>query len=838
MIIYPLMLFVQPVALVAPLAQQPVAQATAAQPTWRADITARDAAQQQRGVEAATSVDPAELLRLWRETDRFDVRAAVARALAARGDDGAAALLTLCRENAFYREPEAGMLIEKAVGSRGPGALALLEAETTNEGASAKAETRPWGRFTREPSVNALAAGILQAAKVPIEQTARAWLDSSNPHLRAAAWRLYFSIPQPARSEFILADRGAPGFIFTALGWTATEAALFPREHAAFVDGVNRLLATEAETLNLEVVLSICDAMQQTNGSMIQRGYLPVVQPDWSPPPAVLARLQREAIGSQHNQAARVVLRCQNADPAFLHAWLKMRQRGIESVSPLTALEGAPDAVIAAITDEEAAVIASDPPSWGVWEPSPHPVLMERLGARAVPSLVSNLKQTRYPSVAALASHWLAILAQRGVDVSAAIPVLIDRLKRLPPGENGRCGGTFARALLTIAPNDQATHQTIESLIARAARNWEYEYPAGETLELLVRTRPDDPWVAALVATVSTTKVHKLNGRLRKLQGLGLLRPTDEEQNRHAVTLNGTAYEPYVRAALKYEQGPLPTPPPPEDDASPQSRAEAVGHLTAAKRLTPEARAALLHVLTRPLTAEVLRAAEADPYTHAPWAEELATIRAVMRTLIARMEADDALRNDVFAALKDTPDVAIALLAVLNTDPPWHIAAANIAPPPDSAASLTAHLTERLADPLAPTPRVIGDLRAVPRVASTDPAVVRLLVQLIRFGPGEVPAAAMQSLGSCRPFTPALLEVVREGLGDPRISLRTAAVNAACEAGPDAAPLVPDVIRLGDWLKGYADGVEISRILRLIAPLDPKAQAYIKTHTPSSPLGR
>jgi hypothetical protein len=688
----------------------------------------------------------AALVELWTTTNRFDVRAHIARVFVARGPAGAHGLRQLAQAEIEDREGDTARLLIASLVSIGPPALDIAGDEHTTG-----VELYALARAADELGVDAL----------PIADRLLALPDTEVRLGVIYHWLRLLPVPARAQRALALARddndlvRGQAGMLLGELAWTDADRAANPEASERYATALTTLLDSDNE----HVVRGAIAGMTRNNVPIDPQRLMDLALAEqrwfWARVQALSAYL---AIHDDARSATAAVL---DLLPRFpLEACIALATID-ESRIPTGRV---PD-IVAVLPQAQSRDLSLAGDLLAPLGPGSQP----RVGVRAIPALTDAVRSDD-DTLAGLAAETLAAL---GPHAASAIPTLIARLGRDPTGWHGY---TLVRAALAIAPDDPRVHATLTSIIQNPRTD---PSVAGNALRDLRTAHPDAPWVAALARPALASPDHPLHD-----YAIAAAPPrhtaTVDDIARFIAELHDTTA---TDTAWAFANGDGPdTNPPGALLAERDRRLRAAYALRALAPAHDAAIIALIGALKSPVT-EFPRPPE--------WHED-AGARRRASVWHMRHQADVAiaaslariihLDADAFAraveALRDHP-AALGLL--LSSPVRQHNGDLE---PPRPPADLTADQIRLCEAALWPVARTEHDFQstqanailALARLPGLDAERLEGLRDIALFGQGhDGPPAAIVALGRAAPHDEATLALIRGHADDPRRRVRDAA---------------------------------------------------------------
>lgn len=766
------------------------------------DLSALDQAVQSRAVETLTNAGDdtlPSLIQLWHETDRFDVRKRIALILTRHGSAGTSAFLEICRHNAVFNNSGQRELIVRGLAALGPRSIeeVATAAEQSNAGAA---------------SVLGYLIAELQCDPAPY---ARRLLSNPVPEVRAKAIRLIQRLPIPERSELlveVLKDANPSvraEAAHDAVKWTQADREAAPDQFSAYVS-------------------ELCGLVQSSDDAVVRC--------------AVVTLLAHDAKCPDGLASLRAVFR----DPArefwlrvsAMKAYITLHEDQAVAVGEVVALvSAAPAAVCAALEDVDGKLIPDQAiaalasvmrharnreTEWGE-------SVLVNIGERAVPELIRTLSDGEEQS----SGHAAEVLSQIGPPAVDALPALLDELKSRGHGWHGE---RYVRAIIAIDASSAPVREALTRLITEPGEPMR-RYVAGAAIEQLIRTHGEQAWVQDLVKLVIDADEHPLRERVFHYPPRSIASVLDADQARLRTELLETSSRDEAwQFALGL--GPEPTEPPALSQER-DRRTRAATALRALERWEP----ATIDALLKAASSEIADLPAPPTYGEYPTGDQ----RAAMRRIVWELEryCIDTIASTLTAVMHRRPDVCASVVEKLG-ERPYALAAALSSPifegptahhltlPDDPGIAALNALASQAVIVTPGSSRQAWALAALGRLPTTDPRRLQVLMNVIHFGAGEAgPPAAMVGLGFTHAITPEILQVIKEGLSDARVEMRSAAVTAAGNAGPDARELVDPLLAVGRRWLTYSIGSNVAQALPRIAPDDDRVRAFLAEYEAS-----
>ncbi len=771
-----------------------------------ADLSALDRATQLAAVDAliASDEDPKiGLLRLWRTTDRSDVRAMVARVLARRSHDGVDTLLAIASIRGpqwTERHPE---MIAWALAPHGePGVLAFVDADPTVASAAGR-----------------IAVTAASMAGMDLRDLVADMISSKDPRRQAFVLRQFrWSLDAPQTSMWVVemcrrGDLQAQGAAARALPvWTAEQREVDPRGFREYQRALEALLSPQ----DAPIAIWVMEALAKNGGATPNAaGRLKSIAEDPS------------AGEKERTAAMRLLVAIDRAPEAqaefneYVVAQLEQMPRAVGRSLALLDPDMISDEILRLLIESPDRGARNDAFN-GLMRPfgSDRQSDLSRqveLSRRLAPLLIEQLR--RGGDDASSAAAMLGWLRRPGPEVVEALLV----------ADSDANGHQWA-ALLRFAPDDPRFRAVIESAFRpEVARN---QPPKGaqkfimalrmhhgnsaEWIGQLLRPvaqNPDHPWRELLSFIPSPDVLIAMDG----YSGLVIPAIVDDSQRREWQRSAGRSRNPNTslllterelrkNAAEAIRKHPLPSSE--EIDAL----LEAIFRIPLDK---PTPRAASRAVLNNPRYRATLEANLYDFQVGQAMARALA--QALMRrpqsiepAIRALANRPTALALTLAARVKDADGDEAAFVPVpVGLDDRLQAAVFRAL-----SRGMDRHGKERYF-------RNQAFAVALARAPLTDPAILaRLLSDARTASTYDAINDAVQALGHYRPVTPDAIETIREAVIGPPRGNRVAAIQGAAALGPEGLPLLEDLMAAAR--KTYTHGHLELNAIRAIAPDDPR----------------
>jgi hypothetical protein len=746
-----------------------------------ARLTSRDREAQAVAVRdlSATSACESALVDTWKSTKRFDVRAGIAEILLARGDAGLARFIELVRGDRTEIGGEF-TLLARALAARGMDAIPIIE----RDGRLVGMARRIVGVMGASPE-----AGAREKAVAFGEALLRRLLASSNPSVRSTAMEHLELLPVAERLDAIVrasqsSDASERSAALARLSlarfaaWMASEAEAGPVAFGRYVEAVCELAASD----QADVAGPACAALgaigtapiaHERRLALLRRA---VRDPRWRANPRELAMRGLLLADPDVHRAVMEVVAVAKTEPRVVGEVLEsLRAEDIpdEAIEPLVAVLSRADGY-------------NGNQLWSV---------LVRLKVRAVPALVGALGSTingpTAPKETTQTRDLCSALGAIGTDAIVALPTLLTVAR---PESNDRYAGTALAAALCIAPRDEEVGRLLHQAVRRASTDPAAAMVAWEAINVVLnrsRKRPellDAIGIEAIARTILVERIEPLCPVFRAHPVVA-----------HALMKERTALE----AALR----------------EPRWR----GPLLWAMRETAEPPPWLIDVLIA--LAKEAQSRVPDPANGASPDELLPMPLAV--TLARICDLDPVARERVCLALHSFPQ-ALCEIATARYETGPHRLPVMPSMPASVVDVLEAELEPRL-ERLESGQR--NAILAYARLPNATKERSARLLDIVRYGEGaNGPVAALEGLGSLRPFVESNLAVMREHLHHPHYEMVAAAMKGAELSGPHAVSLVKDLVALGSAAPGYATETDAYTAVKAIAPdtTDPEVVAFMK----------
>jgi hypothetical protein len=772
-----------------------------------------------RGVQAEAVAELADgcdgcearLIELWETTDRFDVRVHVVRVFEARGAAGVPHLVELAMSDAARGTGGEQTLVHRALARQGKHALEALVAAAM--GGESRLVYTIWCVATELDE--------------DLEPIARALLGSESEETRASVLsQLERWLPVWTRCDLLLAALDDPSDRVRAAGAAYPGYPVIPEpERRASPERFERYLDRLVQLLDSE-------------DTMVVRGAALTIAAHKVARPGALDRLLELARDPSLEFVARM---------AVMRAALSLSENpratatelgGLIDEYPFAVCQALATVEPEAISDELVVRIVETLPSAGHRDGNDAADLIvmpgssrdrRRLGLRALDALVEALVSGD-DDLARLAAN---VIRDLGEPASAAVPTLVQQLDH----SNAYRAGASATALTRVAPDDPRVRAALAAFIRRDLGDPAHRGVSGELLWRLVRERPDDPWVRELAAPAFHSPDHPLHRSVMRSPPAEVADIIEPDVPRIIQELLDAPARD-EKWAFAQGRGPEPDPVDLLDERDRRS--------TAARALaiidTPPTE--VIDAFVEALRSDVLEApepsSERDP--HRPdrrggsarfvWETEIGVAYIVAGALASALSEEPRLTGGVIDALAGRP-VALSLTLtglIRDGQPGYRLLDVPADLPPATIDAALEALLARAETPTKPEiyqGRVIAALGNLP---TDDPRRVALLRRLVLYGQREAPRSALAALGRVRPVTRSTLDMVREHLDDPRWKMRSAALAAAGYAGPDARPLIDELVALGADALNSSTGSFVASALEKIDPDDPRVIEYLESH--------
>lgn len=779
-----------------------------AQPSLVTELIPPDRVRQSAAVErlalAANEHDDT-LIDLWQSTDRFDVQAGIAEVFRRRGQSGIAPLIALTRIRITDHDRGAHELLTRALADAHPDSTEALIRDI---------ESEPGGN-------GYILSRLLRRTDADLHPVFTRLAESEAAHARfTAASQLLPWLPLPERSHAALRLARDPDErtrrAVQLPPWTDAERHADPAAFAAYLDGIIALLA-EREPGDLPHI-ALHTLIQSNASSPALFDAAQSIAADPQTPSQTRAQALRVYLNCHESKAAGTlaVLHYLDADPqATCHA-LGFADLDALSEESVRAIVG----TLARAQTSEFNTAAELIMPVRRHADAPH------IGRRALPALLDALRDGDDELSRAAAS----VLGSFGAEAAEAVPLLIARLTRHDGWQSDPKNQAYCAALVAINPDHPDARPVLTHLVQHSGDGLA-KYVSGNTLQALVRARPELDWVRDLVAEVLANASHPLHDfamRFPSPEVADLLEPNTERLIQELVTTTardaawtfalGTAGEPADPSALTQERD---------------------KRITAARaiRVMQDPLPQVFSTLILALQSDILEAPEPPADTPTP-SRQAATLRTTWETERAICtEIAGTLANHIdqhpehFALVVEQLDAHPIALCFVVSSPIWVTGSTSrpLAFPDDLSTEHLGILARALAS-TAPIympydPRQEWAIDALGRLPTNVPKRIDTLLTLLYHGRGSsAPPAALAALGHTRPITPDLLEIIGQHLNDPRHRMRSAACVAAGHAGPSAAPLIPMLIEMGQAQPGTGNSLDAIRALQQIAPDHPEIE--------------
>lgn len=772
----------------------------AAQPASPIDrLSAMDLNVQAAAVDelAAGTPDEAALAALWNATDRFDVRVRIAQVYERRGVAGLIPLLDLAAAARGKQQPETRHLIARSVTACGPDVLRRIAKQCDGT----KLELI---RLLPRVAVN-------MGAEAEIAPIARALTSSTNQNVRnAAITELSVFLPAPERSALLLGALKGGGnewsrskLVELLPVWSAEERAAHPEEFRGFLESLEGLLTSEPSRTTLKALRII-----RRHATPLPHGAA-ALESSFNRPSATPA--EREA-----------ALRAMIATSASTEAALDMAGRLLDREPALTALAlseidpaAIPEPLIERLLELGPKCLTPRHGNAVTLLIAPYWPDMRGVGERAVPALRRTLENAPLPQ-AALAAQLLAALGVHTPDVFAATT------RRFEACTDESLRVDLVYSMLKISPDDPATQSAVRRIFERIPGGPEQPPTIQGLVFTLTLDHRSRPWVSAVLESIQSEQDSATGQMIRAYAARLPLDLSEDEQRLLAVDASAAAsLEAQLAFALAKSDEAAP------DDAAEKRRREAIGRLARARTLSPAAVEALTDVL--------LQTSRIDRETEAVASQSPRRDAAVVLQRKASELASEAYRALIFdpgrSALGSRPLPPTVLFERLKGDPAMLVHALGSLPPDSAAIPANAAPTLLAAAETVHASKSLNSrygasaCRALALLPPGTPGRDEALLRELRFGAGDQrPLWAFRSLVDSRPDATSKLDLIREGLDDPRYLIRDAAIQAAQKLGPKAAPVLDRLSALARPADSWErPSLFLSKALREIAPGDPDA---------------
>lgn len=772
-------------------------------------LSAKDRERQADAVDELAAIGPEvseQLVSLWNETDRFDVRAHVVQVAERWELEGVPLLMELSRQRTNRDNWDWRSLLVNAFVDLGPDAVPVIIANGMRNSGGI---SHPY------------LSSILRALEIDPEPIANQFLASSTVEVRIRALYLMDQrLPIQRRSIFIAraaqdaeerVSRTA-AFDLTYPKWSDQDKQEWPDEFKEFT----RILVSLLDSPDEIVIRGAASALR--NHGCSDPSALPRLRAIfeteeaidfWSRANSMRAYL---AMQSDTESAVRVVLQQLDRSPAQVCiALLDVNP----DLIPEDAIPGLVDALPDARGREE---------RWGS-------DLLKSLDARAVDPLVKALAA----SDLTLSVYAARVLGRIGAPAKQAVPDLV-RLS-LGHGESWQ-RMAFIYAMIAIDLDSIQVQDTLKAIVARASEDDAETYVSGNTLRDLMRDHGELEWVRSMALPIMHDTSHPLNQYSLSHLPKEFVSDFNPDQGRLVADLlnteqrdarwgfaNGRAGDPDNGAAYYKELN---------------RRRLAIKDLL----VIEEADGAVIEGLVKAISSEIIEIPE-PPIDDIDvtkdrrkttlgglWKSERGVSVEVGKALAKELARNPEKIPGVIERLRPYPHAMAILISspvdVRESPSDWKYLEIPEEATPAALASLLKYATVRTPEGLVSQSTVI---HALGRLSTEDPRRLQTLRDLIDFGEGKAgPGAAMASLGLTRPMTPDILDIIRAHIDDPRYSMRSAAIQAAGHAGFEAAPLIDELVQRGRVSIQYSIGSLVAHAVTDIAPEDPRVIEYLRDY--------
>jgi hypothetical protein len=784
-------------------------------------LTATDRARQAAAVEALAATDQydADLIALWNETNRFDVRAHIVQALATRGEDGLPTLIELTRTTAARNIYGPREMLLRALVELGDASIdALVDDVKNHRLGNASLLAVLVERLESDPSMvaNQVLRSKTRSARVGVLRHLVPMLpqaDQAQIQVRLARNR-----NEQVRHEAI-SHRVTNEFVT----WTDENRRAEPKAYTQFIKELRDLLGSDDSRIVHAAIKSLAANDEITPDDLITFEVLWLDRETefWTRAEAMKAYAMH---ATSTSKAVETLI-------AHIDDYPGEVCMALAEVDP----EYHSDAAIGAIVRVlPRAYPEEEYDDWDLHRPMWQERTRVSLDLRALPHLVDAVRHGDDAQARAAADA----IQSLGLDAADAVPVLADRYWKQ---NNTIAKSNYAGALIAIAPTDERVILAVHDLITNIGDGERDEYFAGKILSHFIECCYSEERVREFAQQVLSVPDHPLHRYAMWSPPHDVSVYIEKNLDQYMARLRET---PARDAAWAFVEG---TGPEPDGITAYLSERDARESSARILKLvdTPneEVIDVMIDVLTDPIFAlprptrlGVHSQEDRRPYTRDTVLHcEYGVKSVVEQTLAVLLHRHPQHIPAVIHDLQDHPRLLAYLLSAVD----WEALSS-----PDS------HLLG-IPDDLDPASRRIAldALRTVeddtnfPHAGSRkymeargqygcfDESTHACLVQCVQFGEGvDVPRDALAAIGYLKPMTTELLALIEEHFDDPRIMMQYAAYQAAGRAGTDALPLLDSMLEFGRSRLGYATSADVAQAVERIAPDDPRVVRYLEEY--------